>query len=131
MLYIPPRYSHHGVAIGECTTFSIGFRAPSATEVLDDLTTELISQNKMPAVLRDPPLTPEMSDQPIPTAYIEQIRSLITETLGDDDLLLNWLAQFMTRPKYPQLSSETGESRSTCIKTKQGKTISYHNGEPD
>ena len=34
MLYLPPRYAHEGVAIGECTTLSIGFRAPTAAELL-------------------------------------------------------------------------------------------------
>ena len=28
MLYLPPNVPHHGVAIGECMTFSVGFRAP-------------------------------------------------------------------------------------------------------
>ncbi len=28
MLYLPPRWAHDGVAVGECMTCSIGFRAP-------------------------------------------------------------------------------------------------------
>jgi 50S ribosomal protein L16 3-hydroxylase len=34
MLYLPPHYAHEGVAIGECTTLSIGFRAPMAAQAL-------------------------------------------------------------------------------------------------
>src|SRR5690348_813356 len=37
MLYLPPGVAHHGVAFGECMTFSIGFRAPSQSELLADL----------------------------------------------------------------------------------------------
>ena len=48
MLYLPPKIAHHGVAIGECTTFSVGFRAPAATEMLDDLATELLSRDLTP-----------------------------------------------------------------------------------
>jgi 50S ribosomal protein L16 3-hydroxylase len=33
MLYLPPHYAHDGTAIDECTTYSIGFRAPSAQEL--------------------------------------------------------------------------------------------------
>jgi len=33
MLYLPPHYAHDGVAIGECMTCSIGFRAPSWQEL--------------------------------------------------------------------------------------------------
>jgi 50S ribosomal protein L16 3-hydroxylase len=28
MLYLPPHWAHNGIAIGECTTYSIGFRSP-------------------------------------------------------------------------------------------------------
>lgn len=35
MLYLPPRVAHHGIALGPCMTFSIGFRAPSHAEFLD------------------------------------------------------------------------------------------------
>jgi len=30
MLYLPPQYAHEGVAVGECMTYSIGFKAPDA-----------------------------------------------------------------------------------------------------
>jgi 50S ribosomal protein L16 3-hydroxylase len=29
MLYLPPRYAHDGVAVGECMTYSIGFGRPA------------------------------------------------------------------------------------------------------
>lgn len=34
LLYLPPGWQHDGVAIGECMTFSVGFRAPSRREFL-------------------------------------------------------------------------------------------------
>ena len=33
MLYLPPHYAHEGIAIGECMTYSVGFRAPSYQEL--------------------------------------------------------------------------------------------------
>ncbi len=33
MLYLPPAIAHDGIAIDTCSTYSIGFRAPSAQEV--------------------------------------------------------------------------------------------------
>src|SRR6266851_4839460 len=33
MLYLPPACAHDGVAVDACTTYSIGFRAPSAQEL--------------------------------------------------------------------------------------------------
>jgi len=37
LLYLPPLWGHDGVAVGECMTCSIGFRAPSAGELAGDL----------------------------------------------------------------------------------------------
>lgn len=37
VLYVPPRLSHHGLAMGDCLTFSFGFRRPSSVQVLDKL----------------------------------------------------------------------------------------------
>lgn len=132
MLYLPPHFSHYGVAIGSCTTFSIGFRAPSAAEILDDLTTELISQNKLLSYLKDPPLQSQMAGQAIPKAYIRQIKALISESLNDDDALMQWFASYMTRPKYPHLTDITGESRRAHIEIVGKKPPTYfNNGEPN
>lgn len=39
MLYLPPRVGHNGVGVGDgCMTWSIGFRAPSHSEILQGLT---------------------------------------------------------------------------------------------
>ena len=35
MLYLPPGVAHEGTAIGECITYSIGFRAPTHQELLE------------------------------------------------------------------------------------------------
>lgn len=37
LLYLPPRWAHDGVAIGECMTCSIGLRAPSRRELARDI----------------------------------------------------------------------------------------------
>ncbi|MDO4638128.1 MAG: cupin domain-containing protein [Lautropia sp.] len=36
MLYLPPGVPHHGVAVDACLTISVGFRAPSSAELLED-----------------------------------------------------------------------------------------------
>ena len=37
MLYLPPKWAHDGVALGECMTYSIGFRAPGKGELSREL----------------------------------------------------------------------------------------------
>ena len=41
MLYLPPGWGHDGVAVGECITASIGFRAPRAGELAADVAQRL------------------------------------------------------------------------------------------
>jgi 50S ribosomal protein L16 3-hydroxylase len=34
VLYVPPRLAHWGIAVGSCTTYSVGFRAPRLNDML-------------------------------------------------------------------------------------------------
>ena len=115
MLYLPPKTAHHGVAIGECTNFSIGFRAPTSIEMLDDLATELLSRDLLPEHLIDPPLTARGSAQPISKEYIHQVKAMLLNLLNDDQMLGEWFAQFMTQPKYPTLVEVTEEKREAVL----------------
>ncbi len=44
VLYLPPRLAHWGVALGPCTTFSIGFRAPRLNDMLGRWTDAALPQ---------------------------------------------------------------------------------------
>jgi 50S ribosomal protein L16 3-hydroxylase len=70
-----------------------------------------------------------MANQPISKAHLEQIKSLLNKTLNDDKLLLNWFAQYMTQPKYPELVDETGENREATISVASETKKTYQNGD--
>lgn len=86
-------------------TYSIGFRAPSATELLSDLATELLSQNTATnaRVYRDPTLTRAMAKGTIDERFIDEVRNLLLQQLDDKEQLAKWFARFMTTRKYPDL----------------------------
>ena len=46
MLYLPPHIAHDGVAIGECMTCSIGFRAPLAGEMMGQFLFDLAERTQ-------------------------------------------------------------------------------------
>jgi 50S ribosomal protein L16 3-hydroxylase len=127
MLYLPPKIAHHGVAIGECTTFSVGFRAPAVSEMLDDLATELLSGVALPNHLTDPPLTPAMANEQISAAHLASVRKLLKDTLDDEKILGEWFAQYMTMPKYPDLVGMTEETRHAVLE----HGSSFTNGHKD
>ncbi len=114
ILYLPPGISHCGTAAGDCLTWSVGFRAPSAAEMLSDLATELVSRDSSPHY-RDPPLTPAMADGRISRPFIHQIRELLAKVLDDEQLLTEWFAAYMTAPKYPELTTEDTPPRRAVV----------------
>ena len=110
MLYVPPGVAHWGVAETECLTFSIGFRSPTLFELMDDLAAEIGSQPENP-VLTDPPLTEAMASTKIDPAFVSQVQAMLSKLIGDEQLLGTWLAKYMTRPKYADLTKLTEELR--------------------
>jgi len=129
ILYLPPCIAHHGVAEGECMTYSLGFRSPTAGEMLDDLATEVLSRGGG-YYYRDPPLTPEMATAAITPEFVRQVKQLLASVLDNEQLLGEWFASYMTRPKYQDMHMEDRERQRKAISPgandKPGKT--YING---
>ncbi|AXA24458.1 MULTISPECIES: cupin domain-containing protein [Pseudomonas] len=102
MLYLPPRLAHYGVAVDDCLTYSVGFRAPSAAEVLTHFT-DFLSQ-----FLPDEERYSDADAQPVSDPHqiqhdaLDRLKALLAEHMGDERLLLTWFGQFMTEPRYPE-----------------------------
>lgn len=103
MLYLPPRLAHYGVAEDDCLTYSVGFRAPSAAEVLTHFT-DFLSQF-LPDEERysDADAQPAADPHQIQHDALDRLKALLAEHMGDERLLLTWFGQFMTEPRYPEL----------------------------
>jgi 50S ribosomal protein L16 3-hydroxylase len=103
MLYLPPRIAHCGVAVDECMTYSVGFRAPSAAEVLTHFT-DFLSQF-LPDEDRysDADAKPVSDPHEIQHDALDRLKGLLAEHMSDERLLLTWFGQFMTEPRYPEL----------------------------
>lgn len=54
MLYLPPGVAHHGVALSECLTWSIGFRAPGDGDLVEGFLDYLRDRPSLPGRYRDP-----------------------------------------------------------------------------
>lgn len=111
MLYLPPRLAHFGIAEDDCMTYSVGFRAPSAAEVLTHFT-DFLSQ-----YLTDEERYTDADAQPVSDPHqiqgdaLDRLKGLLAEHMSDERMLLTWLGQFMTEPRYPELvaGEELGE----------------------
>jgi len=132
MLYLPPGIAHHGIARGnECTTWSIGFRAPLLSEMVARLS-ELLSETLPHSRYADGRLTPavpgEISADTI-TRFKKQWHAVTT--LSDEqfsDLLGQWLTQSAGAADYAysdtSLAIEGGYTDALAVNNGNGTTIS-------
>ncbi len=102
MLYLPPRLAHFGTAEDACMTYSVGFRAPSAAEVLTHFTDFLAQFLPDEERYTDADLEPAEDPSQIQHDALERLKALLAEHMGDERLLLTWFGQFMTEPRYPE-----------------------------
>jgi 50S ribosomal protein L16 3-hydroxylase len=102
MLYLPPGVPHHGVAIGECMTYSVGMRAPSRAELLVDFAETFAAE--WPEELRfgDAEIAPADGDGEIDEAAIARAFAAMPWLRADSaepdaSTIRTWFASFITR----------------------------------
>lgn len=111
MLYLPPRLAHFGIAEDDCMTYSVGFRAPSAAEVLTHFTDFLSQYLTDEERYTDADAQPVSDPHQIQVDALDRLKGLLAEHMSDGRMLLTWFGQFMTEPRYPELvaGEELGE----------------------
>ena len=105
MLYLPPRYAHDGVAIGECMTWSIGFRSPQAGELARELLmglSELTQDACGDRLYRDPGQSATPTPASIPSALQAFASQQVQRVLTQPDALSMLLGEWLSTPK-PQV----------------------------
>jgi len=103
MLYLPPLLAHCGTAEDDCMTYSVGFRAPSAAEVLTHFTDFLGQFLPEEERYSDAGAEPASDPHQIQRDALDRLKALLNEHMGDERLLMTWFGQFMTEPRYPEL----------------------------
>lgn len=110
MLYLPPKYAHDGVAVGECMTYSIGFRSPSRGELAAELL-QRIADDAMDVVgcdlYRDPKQVATSACGAMPPALADFARQALADALKDPLVVQRALGEYLTEPK-PHVSFEGG-----------------------
>ena len=99
MLYLPPHYAHDGVAEGDCTTYSIGFRAPSAQELGSAFLDHLRDGLCLDGMYADPDLTLQTDPAQVPAAMIDRIAGMLQAirwTRGDIE---QFVGSYLSEPK--------------------------------
>lgn len=101
MLYIPPGVAHWGIAEGESITYSIGFRAPSHADIIDELSHDLASHLTHDQRFSDPDLQSQNNPGEIGNAALQQVKQIMLDQLSDEKIA-HWFGRHMTERKYAE-----------------------------
>jgi 50S ribosomal protein L16 3-hydroxylase len=99
MLYLPPHYAHDGVAIDACTTWSIGFRAPSAVELAQAFLDFLRDDVDLPGRYADPDLAPTREPAAIGAAMQRQCVRMLDGIRWNASTVARFLGCWLSEPK--------------------------------
>jgi 50S ribosomal protein L16 3-hydroxylase len=99
MLYLPPHYAHEGVAMGECMTYSIGFRAPSWQELGQALLQYKEDTLELTGRYTDRGLKPTNKPAQINDDLFEKISSELQRISFSKDDLTIFLGEYLSSPK--------------------------------
>ena len=105
MIYLPPQVAHDGVATqndGFCTTYSIGFRAPTRQEIADAFLDWLGATSEIDGRLSDPDLPATLTPAKVPASYQREVLGAIAEMQIDRAAMKQFAGCFATDVK-PQV----------------------------
>ena len=99
MLYLPPQYAHEGVAVDECMTYSIGFRAPSYQELGEAFLESMIDSIELSGRYADPDLKPSKHHAEISNAMLSRIAAELDKIRFTQDDITLFLGEYLSEPK--------------------------------
>lgn len=105
MLYLPPHIAHDGVAQGECMTCSIGFRAPSTSELAAQFLYYLAERGEAhaspngSALYRDPQQPAVERPAELPPALVSRVGAILAQVDWSDKDVSSFLGTYLSEPK--------------------------------
>jgi 50S ribosomal protein L16 3-hydroxylase len=103
ILYVPPGFGHDGVAVGDdCMTYSIGFRAPSRSDLIAGWCDHLIDSLTQDDRYADPDLQTQDNPGEILPAAINRLHAMVMEGLSDRAAFARWFGEHSSMRKYAE-----------------------------
>jgi 50S ribosomal protein L16 3-hydroxylase len=99
MLYLPPHMAHWGIAVGDCMTYSIGFRAPAAQELAVNFLAYLQEHLHLTDMYADPDLKLQKHPAKISTAMVKQVTEMLNKVRWQKGDVARFLGSYLSEPK--------------------------------
>ncbi len=99
LLYLPPGVAHEGTALGECITYSIGFRAPTYQELLEPLLGDFATRTQLRGRFSDPGLAATRNPAALPAPMLRQLHSALSAPRPKPTDTAHFLLAHLSEPK--------------------------------
>ncbi|CAG0993602.1 50S ribosomal protein L16 3-hydroxylase [Methylophilaceae bacterium] len=99
MLYLPPHVAHWGIAVGDCMTYSIGFRAPSAQELGTQFLTYLQEQVQLDGMYTDLNLSLQKHPAEISEDMVKRVGAMLKKIRWNKQVVAEFLGVYLSEPK--------------------------------
>lgn len=99
MLYLPPQCAHDGIAVGECMTYSVGFRTAPTQELADGFLSFLQDRLCLDGRYADPGLKPAKHPGEITGDMVDQVADMLNRIRWDKADVRDFLGEHLTEPK--------------------------------
>jgi len=100
MIYIPPGVSHHGVATDDCMSFSIGFRANSHADMVNDFIACITQNLPVEDTYQDSGLKTQTHSNEITQDAIERVIEIFKHYLKPEHPeLIKWFGRYSSDTK--------------------------------
>ena len=106
ILYIPPRLAHWGTAVGDCTTYSIGLRAPRLNDMMSRWLDALLETMQPEQFYRDPEGLQAGAAGEIDPASYRQALDLLQQAIAGAAVDNSWFGELLTEPRYGSAVAE-------------------------
>jgi len=129
MLYLPPGVAHHGVALDQCMTWSLGMRAPSTADLLQSLGEWLAQNREEGQRYGDSGMLPPDRIGEIDANAIERFCRLLGKASKDGSDFRSFLGSFLSRYRLahePATPAELLDTQSLGKALEQGAIIQHH-----
>ncbi|WP_028453802.1 cupin domain-containing protein [Chitinilyticum aquatile] len=99
MLYLPPKYAHHGIALTSGMTWSIGFRAPRTQEIAGKFLEFLQDEICLEGMYSDPGRRATSEPGRIDDDFVASISAMLQKVQWDESTVRRFIGRYFTEPK--------------------------------
>ena len=99
MLYLPPHVAHWGIAVGDCMTYSIGFRAPSEQELATEFLGYLQERTALQGMYADANLSLQKHPAEISADMVKRVNAMLNKISWSKQTVGEFLGMYLSEPK--------------------------------